>query len=510
MAAASRKPVMHLALPSRIGMVRTDSDDSAPATPGPHTPLPYEFGGFFNPIASVSLDEAEAEAGSSIGVGTKRGRDEEDEKRIEADWTDEEVDVIHSTLLHPFRPVSAPYPPGQLPPAHIIDELTNQIVNYAFKTRSPHSIHNQTSSPCEGDGEDHDQDQWRPSSWTRSFDATRKKVFEIALARSRFGHDAEERKMSREERQQQQHRPGLRRVDSMDFLDQAEGAEKPVDSIGKALRLSTCLQNSAKQEPLLLSLSRSTSVGSGLSIEPLCAGPSLPAAPAAITLTPASPTGPSQPPLRRKSSFRSSGSKPLRPSSLLQRGRSFTAEDLRAEAEAEDIGSSSKSGPISTCSQTILNDTPVTSPLSLTTRPLPLVHTTSARLTRSQSSSSTLDPQPHAIRDAFLSTPIPSTTDRSVLAMPLPIESSQSSSTAAKSASSKTSSGWSDSEDEAPSQPRKIKKLRQTTKTAAAAPISAGVGAGLRAPALSADAESMLAAGGLRSPFEEKDQPTFA
>ncbi|WVF67246.1 hypothetical protein IAT40_001994 [Kwoniella sp. CBS 6097] len=491
MTAASRKPAMHLALPPRIGMVRTDSDESAPCTPGPCTPLPYEFGGFFNPMASVPLDEA----GSSIGVGTKRGRDEEDEKREEAEWTEEEIDVIHSTLLHPFRPVSAPYPPGQLPPAHVIDELTNQILNYAFKSRSPHSQASQASSPSE-------QDQGQaPEEWTHSFDATRKKVFEIALAGSRFGHDAEERKLSREERQQQQHRPGLRRVDSMDFLDQAEEVEKPADSIGKALRLSTCLQNSAKQEPLLLSLSRSTSVGSGLATEPLCAGPSAPAAPAAITLTPASPTGPAQPPLRRKSSFRSSGSKPLRPSSLLQRGRSFTAEDLRAEAEAETRPNTPDDA------HPVLSDQTVTSPLSLTSRPLPLVHT-SARLTRSQSSSSTLDPQPHAIRDAFLSTPVPSTTDRSVLAMPLPIEPSPSStSSKPASATSKASSGWSDSEDEAPSQPRKIKKLKQASKPALSSTTST-MGAGLRAPAL-LSAESRISAGGLRSPFEEKDEPTF-
>ena len=95
-------------------------------------------------------------------------------------------------LLHPYRPLSAPYPPGELPPPDVIDELTTQVLGYASK-------------------------------WPHSWDATRKRLFDLALEESKFGLD---RKTSREGS-----RPGLRRVDSMDFLDQEESGV-----IGRTLR----------------------------------------------------------------------------------------------------------------------------------------------------------------------------------------------------------------------------------------------------------------------------------
>nr|XP_031861629.1 uncharacterized protein CI109_002859 [Kwoniella shandongensis]KAA5528701.1 hypothetical protein CI109_002859 [Kwoniella shandongensis] len=482
MTPSRRKITMHLSLPPRLTLARTDSGDSAPVTPGPHTPLPYEFGyyhpGIENklPTDLMQLDE------SSIfnTVGSKRGRDEEEEEeKVEPEWTEEELDVIQSTLIHPFRPISTHYPPGELPPPNVIDELTNQIINYAFRGNQSERQSSPTSD-CSNDG------------WTHSWDATRKKLFDTALAESKFGHDAEERKMTREERQ---HRPGLRRMDSMDFLDQAEPAEQQSNDIGRALKLSTTLQNTAKQEPLLLGLSRSTSVGSGLDSEPLCTpGPST-----SITLTPASPTAPA-PPLRRKPSFRSSSSKPLRPSSLLQRGRSFTADDLRAEAEAEEANASAAE-PSPTSPRL------VTSPLTMT--PLkpqllpPTAHAT-ARLTRSQSSSSTLNPPPHAVQKMFLSSPKPSTTDRASLAMPLsppkPIESPLALPLPIgglqNSSKSTNLSSWSDSEDEGPSKTRAIKKMKQ------------GKPKSLRAPALMTS-DQLINSGGLRSPFEEKDELSF-
>lgn len=106
-----------------------------------------------------------------------------------------------------------------------MDELTSQILAYAFR-----------SSPKRDD-----------RSWSHGWDATRKKLFDVALAESKIAHgalDEEDRKLPRQERL---HRPGLRRVDSMDFLDQSTDG----DNVGRTLRLSTSLQNSAKETSVL-------------------------------------------------------------------------------------------------------------------------------------------------------------------------------------------------------------------------------------------------------------------
>ncbi|WWC95206.1 hypothetical protein V866_002062 [Kwoniella sp. B9012] len=526
MTVTSRKNALHLALPPRIAMTRTDSDDSAPSTPGPHTPLPYESLGYFN-APLISCDTMNLDETSSIGLGTKRGRDEEDERFVEPDWTEEEIDVIQSTLIHPFRPVSTSYPPGELPPPKVLDELTNQILNYAFR----HSC--SSSSPDGVDPSSSPQRGLSEKKWKHSWDATHKKLFEIALneSKSAFGFDniEEKKKLTREERiNHTNHRPGLRRVDSMDFLNQQddedvdENEQKKSDNVGRAIRLSTSLQNSAKQEPLLLSLTRSTSVGSGLLADsPLYpAGPSITPAPpiAAITLTPASPTGPTpkSQPLRRKPSLRNLSAKPSRPTSLLQRGRSFTAEDLRAEADSipssdDKLPSSSNGNDTDNPIISPTSSEMVTSPISTTLQPLPLLRSSasssagsSAKLTRSHSSSSTLYPQPHAVQKAFLQNPKPSTNDRSRLALPLPIIDDP---TPTRSSSS---GGWSDSEDESASkkQPRKIKKLKQSKN-------NSELGSGIRAPAiinqqmLLPELTSSGGGLGLRSPFEEKEEPQF-
>ncbi|KAK8853342.1 hypothetical protein IAR55_004046 [Kwoniella newhampshirensis] len=218
-----RKINMHLSLPPRMTLSRTDSGDSAPITPGPHTPLPYEFGYFHSGMEAKHLatDLLQLDGSSLLnGVGSKRNRedDDDDDEKVEPEWTEEETDVIQSTLIHPFRPISTHYPPGELPPPNVIDELTNQIIKYAFRRHHSERQFSPTSD-CSDEG------------WTHSWDATRKKLFDTALVESKFGHDAEERKMTREERQ---HRPGLRRMDSMDFLDQVE-SEQSNESIGRAL-----------------------------------------------------------------------------------------------------------------------------------------------------------------------------------------------------------------------------------------------------------------------------------
>jgi hypothetical protein len=115
-------------------------------------------------------------------------------------------------------------------------------------------------------------------------------LFDVALSASKSYQMAERRAEGPA-------RPGIRRVDSMDFLDQRE--EEDGDA-GRTLRLSTSLQRSAKQS----------------------APKNFPAANLKTTLI---ASGPNRP--------RATRSRKPRPS-LLQRGRSFTAEDLAQEAEA--------------------------------------------------------------------------------------------------------------------------------------------------------------------------------
>jgi hypothetical protein len=109
--------------------------------------------------------------------------------------------------MHPFRPLSVHYPPGELPPPNAIDELTTQILNFAFRSSPTTHMH---------------------EGWLHAWNATRRKLFKLALAESKFGGDVVERK-------ERATRPGLRRVDSMDFLDQ-EPEEGGCDKLGRALR----------------------------------------------------------------------------------------------------------------------------------------------------------------------------------------------------------------------------------------------------------------------------------
>ena len=165
-----------------------------------------------------------------------------------------------------------------------------------------------------------------------------------------------------------------------------------------------------------------------------------------ITVTPSSPN----PLPRRRSSARMP--RPPRPNSLLQRGRSFTASDLVAEAEADEIKED--------------QETPLRSVFKVA-RP--------AFVTRSQSSSA-LHPL-HPIRDDFLAAH-PSSTDRASLALPL--------SPQPKPSSQPKSSNWSDSEDEGLPKPPAVKKMRSTRRVTKPAP------------------SGVLFGGGLCSPFEER------
>lgn len=124
-------------------------------------------------------------------------------------------------MSRPARDFSVPFPPDALPPSPVIDEITDYV---AVRAIAGHAcIDEQTGT--HGDN----QLQFWPHTWQE----TRIKVLQIALEQSRYGRDAKERKLPREVRN---HRPGLRRMDSMDFLDQekTEGVSK--NHLDRALR----------------------------------------------------------------------------------------------------------------------------------------------------------------------------------------------------------------------------------------------------------------------------------
>lgn len=401
------------------------------------------------------------------------------------------------TLLHPFRPLSTPYPPGELPPPSVLDELTHQIVKYAYRP-SPVKRSSRTKLPPKP----------RPheDGWTHTWNATRRKLFRLALAESQHAHGlaAEDRKLPRHERLS---RPGLKRMDSMDFLDQADEEDREAgtsrrtdetEGVGRAIRLSTSLQNSARANPLsTLSRTQSDDVtttassSSGSSSTATLA--ELPTVPAAITVTPSSPVGPT-PPLRRRGSSRASQPRSSRPS-LLQRGRSFTASDLEADASILPDSPVAK-GPSRADPSTqqdahdrtaaFVASTSMSTNLLNPQLAMTSMTASSSRLTRSQSSGDNLDP--HAFRTSFLADRQPSTIEKSALALPFEAPAPRLSS------GSRSKGEWSDSDEECSTRLRHVKKVKPVR--AQRPKMTAGFQPSLQAELLSGPA--------LRSPFEEK------
>lgn len=461
-----------------------DSPLSSPASSAPHTPMPYDLVQTPDTTSqhfqdAMYFDDRE----STSSAGSKRAREEDEEEA--AKWTEEDVDTIQAALLHPFRPLSAPFPPGELPPPSVLDELTHQIVKYAYRP-SPVKRGRSKQPPKPRPHED---------GWTHSWDATRRKLFRVALTESQSAHgmDAEDRKLPRVERVQ---RPGLKRMDSMDFLDQAEEeSNQDIGSSGRTARLSTSLQNTARATPLtFLSRSQSddvtTTVSSASSFTSTlgASAPELPTIPAAITITPASPAA--APPLRRRGSSRASQPRASRPS-LLQRGRSFTASDLEADPSIPDSPVAPPKQAKQQADKATIPPTAAAAMASLQVGPSLLDAPSSSRLTRSRSG---LSVNAHPCRTAFLADRTPTTTERCKLALPFdtaPIRGPVRSQSAA--------SGWSDSEDEQSGQVRHVKKVKPAR---APRPIMTPV----LQPALQAD---LLAGPSLRSPFEEKSSMTF-
>lgn len=231
-----------------------------------------------------------------------------------------------------------------MPPPDVLDGLTNALletIRCAAKERASAGA----KSPTLSIG-NLDIDCSSIEAWPHSWDETRHKLAALALADTRLGAELANRKLTRQERLA---RPGIKRVGSMDYLDDEESQAKPSERIGRVLRLSTTLQNSARGIESS-SLARAPSLGAAPASASLARAPSLNAAQSSSRSPPTRPAdAPSIPsPMVRSASslsISSAGSMSRRPS-LLARGRSFTASDLEAE-RAEDEAANAPGGDVS-------------------------------------------------------------------------------------------------------------------------------------------------------------------
>ncbi|KAK4689218.1 hypothetical protein P7C73_g875, partial [Tremellales sp. Uapishka_1] len=477
--ALRKKNNMRISLPPSLVRLTTHSAVSSPGSNAPHTPLPYDYSNSAEVSPSVYRHFGMDFDEPILAVGSKRGREEEEEVAME--WTEVEEALLLSVLTRPFRPLSTSFPPGTLPPPVALDELTNQVLAHPF--RASGSPIRPSSSPTSGETE----------KWPHGWSATRLKLVEIALRESKGGIEAAER--ARMTRAEKLARPGLKRKDSMDFLDEPEAViERGEDKPGRVIILSTTLQNTSKQDPFTFALNRAHPAPGPLDFEspsslaPLPVDTPAPATPptvAMITLTPASPAPPPPPAgvpmLRRKSSQRAAP-KMARSRSLLQRGRSFTASDLQEEAARAAAQSASPPSVEAKPAPSPIPESPVPSPRRPLTEPITIVRS-APRITRSQSSTMISDRPALGLTKQFLA-PQQISSDPSTLCMPLPIGVRDEE-------QSKKSNGWSDSEDDMPAKPRHIKKKKGLS------------GARLVKKMVDEDAA------GLRSPFEEKSDFHF-
>ncbi|KIR34248.1 hypothetical protein I352_03485 [Cryptococcus deuterogattii MMRL2647] len=330
----------------------------------PHTPLPVDLDSYFefSNAANDLKNEPHMLSGGDTGAEI---RGHELHGNI---WTSEEEEFIKLTMSRPPRDFSVPFPPDALPPSVVIDEMTDYVAGR--KTAAPTSAGGLTATH--------------------------------ALEQSRFGRDAKERNLPREVRN---HRPGLKRMDSMDFLDQdgTEGVSK--DHLGRALRLSSSLQSTAQEDKMSVAFQQPMAIESlqSQSHSAKCSEPSIPVDPVSRAT-------------------RRCNSKSSRPSSLLQRGRSFTAADLQMKDEKLEVDNRG-TRPLTARSEQASSSTRVIGIRQHEKRNRPIQPMTAitsestsqtsskppARLIRSKSSYSVAHAAPYSSQKMFLSTPQPST-----------------------------------------------------------------------------------------------------
>ncbi|KIR71611.1 hypothetical protein I310_04287 [Cryptococcus deuterogattii CA1014] len=403
----------------------------------PHTPLPVDLDSYFefSNAANNLKNEPHMLSGGDTGAEI---RGHELSGNI---WTSEEEEFIKLTMSRPPRDFSVPFPPDALPPSVVIDEMTDYVAGR--KTAAPTSAGGLTATH--------------------------------ALEQSRFGRDAKERKLPREVRN---HRPGLKRMDSMDFLDQdgTEGVSK--DHLSRALRLSSSLQSTAQEDKMSVAFQQPMAIESlqSQSHSAKCSEPSIPVDPVSRAT-------------------RRCNSKSSRPSSLLQRGRSFTAADLQMKDEKLEVDNRG-TRPLTARSEQASSSTRVIGIRQHEKRNRPIQPMTAitsestsqtsskppARLIRSKSSYSVAHAAPYSSKKMFLSTPQPSTAKSYI--MPRSFQPSMSISVS-KSRTPNNEGG------------HDLPDSKKTTRIG-------GNGYQTKPGRISIQHQHALTQGGLQSPFEEK------
>ncbi|KLT38384.1 hypothetical protein CC85DRAFT_34657 [Cutaneotrichosporon oleaginosum] len=467
--------------------VGTEASASTAASDEPQTPA--------SALAGLALSSCEVTplstpliSPASATVTGKRHRDE---------WTMDEVQLLENVLARP--PPDLHFPPGSMPPPEVIDGLTSAILETLGRDEDKPKTSIAIDIDCSS------IDVW-PHSW----DATRHKLAALALADTRLGAELANRKLTRQERLA---RPGLKRVGSMDYLDDEDGG-MPSERIGRVLRLSTSLQNSARGVP-----DRTASL-------------TVPA-PAAARAASLGALSRSEEPLsipRTSSSLSvSSGASVSRRPSLLARGRSFTAEDLEGEEGDSIVFGRRLTAPPDELAPTTPLPAAENTPAVAVLSPSPPEEPAPKRASLGRSKSYGPSPRDvQARRDSFLAPPMPP--PPRVLALdessaPSPAALGEGLATAFEwTAPSRTPSGWeSDSDRECPRTRRKMKgTLAMTALNAATRERSSSLSSGSsrsRSASLSTsdgastpplvismmvDEAALVRGGGLRSPFEEK------
>lgn len=341
------------------------------------------------------LDSSAASDNFDEGINTTRNGDG-------PEWTEWEDGILQSFLANPIRTLMNPFPPGTLPESNTIDELTNQVFHFLSYSRSRKGSQSQSQSRSQDSVSlilDNDSETVSISSptkktfstqaegkeWPHTWRQTRDRLFEIARLESKgleirplmvpnaasSGENGERGKGGDLFNKKvgvgaitRLARPGIKRVSSMDFLDEVDmhdhgdGAREQnsmidededeqtqgdgrgdtraigkEEGLGRVLRLSTSLQNSSKQAHTPPSLCPSGP-------EPLVPSSTVTAPGPPISVTPSSLLPRRTTPMKRTPSVRSLGSA-SRPASLLQRGKSFTAKDLEDRRSSRSLTISS-------------------------------------------------------------------------------------------------------------------------------------------------------------------------
>lgn len=174
--------------------------------------------------------------------------------REEDEWDPADIEVLQNVsgteqlfmsrvALTPSQILSRPpkaalYPPGSMPPPTVLDELTTAVVDQlGGRERAGREGRAAivVDDPMTGSGSSSSDASDEPSSpaWSHSWEDTRRMLTTLALEDTRLGAERADRKLSRQERLA---RPGVRRVDSMDFLNDASNESSPNERLGRVLR----------------------------------------------------------------------------------------------------------------------------------------------------------------------------------------------------------------------------------------------------------------------------------